>query len=456
MKLTAKLSLGYFLGILATAYISPALAAQPEQQKIPLNDLQRFTAVVEHIRKYYVKPVDDSELFEHAIRGMLAGLDPHSSYLDPEEFSDLRVNTSGKFGGLGIEVTLENGAVKVISPIDDTPAQRAGIKAGDLIIRLDETLVKGLNLKQAVDKMRGDRGSDILLTIIRKGESNPLKIKVTRDIIKVKSVKAKLLDNHYAYLRVAQFQTQSSEDLAKAIARLKKESNNQLKGAILDLRNNPGGVLEASVKISDLFLDKDTIGNKGLIVYTEGRLPGSKIEEKATTKDILNGAPLVVLVNEGSASASEIVSGALQDHKRALIVGTQTFGKGSVQTVLPLRDKHGLKLTTALYYTPAGRSIQAHGITPDIEIPNIKIPDDAEKSPNWFTLREADLQGHIENRQDTQTHNKTEKKKHLILEDYQLNEALNLLKALAILGSEIDTNKRVVYNQNKSYNKQKQ
>lgn len=457
MKLTAKLSLGYFLGILATAYIAPTLAAEASQQKIPLSDLQRFTAVVEHIRKYYVKPVDDSVLFENAIRGMLTGLDPHSNYLDPSEFSDLRVNTSGKFGGLGIEVTLEEGAVKVISPIDDTPAQRAGIKAGDLIIRLDTTLVKGLNLKQAVDLMRGERGSDILLTIIRKGATKPLSIKVTRDIIKVKSVKAKLLENHYAYLRVAQFQSKSAEDLSNAIEKLKKESNNQLKGAILDLRNNPGGVLEASVKISDLFLDKDKLQNNELIVYTEGRLPGSKIEERALTKDTLNGAPLVVLVNEGSASASEIVSGALQDHKRALIVGTQTFGKGSVQTVLPLRDKHGLKLTTALYYTPGGRSIQAHGITPDIEVPDIKIPEDAQNAANWFTLREADLQGHLDNKQDKlnqpieQAQNEEEKEaqKHLIIEDYQLNEALNLLKALALLGSDFDTSKRMVYNRQK-------
>lgn len=432
-------------------------SAAPEEM-LPLDDLQRFTSVVEQIRKYYVKPVDDKELFENAIRGMLSGLDPHSSYLDPSEFSDLRANTSGKFGGLGIEVTMEDGYVRVISPIDDTPASRAGIKAGDVIVRLDDTPVKGLTLKKAVEMMRGDRGTNILLTIMRKGAAQPLKIKVMRDVIQVKSVRSKILDKNYGYIRISQFQTHSGEDLIEAIAQLKKDTNNNLKGIILDLRNNPGGILESSVKVSDAFLDKTKLGYNGMIVYTEGRLPGSEIKELAHDGDVLNGAPIITLVNSGSASASEIVAGALQDHKRSLIVGTQTFGKGSVQTVLPLKDNHGLKLTTALYFTPSGRSIQAKGIMPDIEIPDIKIPEaKQDENENWINIREIDLEGHVDNPNKTdknqdKTSENTETKsvedsKPLVNQDYQLNEALNLLKGL-VLTTPVLPNKAVMTTKN--------
>ncbi|MBS0288956.1 MAG: S41 family peptidase [Proteobacteria bacterium] len=433
-------------------YAAPVISAQSAEKSLPLDDLQRFTSVVDQIRKYYVKPVDDKELFENAIRGMLAGLDPHSSYLDPSEFSDLRANTSGKFGGLGIEVTMEDGYVRVISPIDETPAQRAGIKAGDVIVRLDDTPVKGLTLKKAVEMMRGDRGTNIILTILRKSESQPLKIKVTRDVIQVKSVRSKVLDKQYGYIRISQFQTQSGEDLINAINQLKKETNNSLKGIILDLRNNPGGILESSVKVSATFLDKGKLGYNGLIVYTEGRLPGSEIKEYAQNGDLLHGAPIVTLVNGGSASASEIVAGALQDHKRSLIVGTQTFGKGSVQTVLPLKDNHGLKLTTALYFTPSGRSIQAQGITPDIEIPDLKIPEaKQDENENWINLRESDLQGHLDNANKEKKEkeikdsadsmpNTQDNNKPLVNQDYQLNEALNLLKGL-VLTSNVNPNK---------------
>jgi carboxyl-terminal processing protease len=433
---------------------SASVAKPSIQETLPLEDLQRFTSVVEQIRKYYVKPVDDKELFENAIRGMLSGLDPHSAYLDENEFSDLRANTSGKFGGLGIEVTMEDGFIRVISPIDDTPASRAGLKSGDFIVKLDDTPVKGLTLKKAVEMMRGDRGTPILLTVVRKGTSAPLKIKVTRDIILVKSIRSKLLDKNYGYIRVSQFQTHSGEDLVRAVEKLNKEANNQLKGLIIDLRNNPGGILEASVKIADAFLDKTKLNYNGMIVYTEGRLPGSEIKELATGTDILHGAPIVVLVNGGSASASEIVAGALQDHKRALIVGTQTFGKGSVQTVLPLRDNQGLKLTTALYFTPAGRSIQAKGITPDIEVPDMKMPEvKPDEMEDLVNIRESDLDGHLENgakvpeklnepipKLDTATSPKenkidTDDAKVLLKQDYQLNEALNLLKGLSFIES---------------------
>lgn len=429
---------------------SYALTKEGAQDGLPLGDLQRFTSVVEQIRKYYVKPVDDKELFENAIRGILAGLDPHSSYLDPNEFSDLRANTSGKFGGLGIEVTMEDGFIRVISPIDETPAQRAGIKAGDLIVRLDDAPIKGMSLKKAVETMRGEKGTSINLTIMRKGSSQPLKIKVARDTIHVKSVRTKLFDKQYGYIRISQFQTQSGEDLIEAIKKLKVESGDKLKGIILDLRNNPGGILESSVKISDAFLDKSKLANQGLIVYTEGRLPGSEIKEYAHDGDILQGAPIIVLVNGGSASASEIVAGALQDHQRALIVGTQTFGKGSVQTVLPLKDNHGLKLTTALYFTPSGRSIQAEGIVPDIEIQDIKMPESKPSELEHLTgIRESDLEGHLANGTKADKPNteenkdtldptqvqasKTDDNKVLLKQDYQLNEALNLLKGLAFI-----------------------
>ncbi|MBN9286402.1 MAG: peptidase S41 [Gammaproteobacteria bacterium 39-13] len=441
-------SLFLFLALQAGVYTHP-LGAQEKSlaETLPLDDLQRFTSVVEQIRKYYVKPVEDKELFENAIRGMLSGLDPHSSYLDPSEFSDLRANTSGKFGGLGIEVTMEDGYVRVISPIDDTPASKAGLKAGDVIVRLDDAPVKGMTLKKAVEMMRGERGTNIVLTVVRKGATQPLKMKVTRDIIQVKSIRSKVLDKNYGYIRISQFQTHSGEDLVEAINQLKKETNNSLRGLILDLRNNPGGILESSVKVSDAFLDKSKLKYNGLIVYTEGRLPGSEIKEMAHEGDVLNGAPIITLINSGSASASEIVAGALQDHKRALIVGTQSFGKGSVQTVLPLKDNYGLKLTTALYFTPSGRSIQAKGITPDIEIPDLKIPEPKQdENENWINIREIDLEGHLDN--GTPSAEKADDKsaksskaeadnRPLLNQDYQLNEALNLLKGLVLTSPEI-------------------
>ncbi len=418
---------------------------------LPLEDLQRFTSVVDQIRNYYVQPTTDKALFENAIRGMLSGLDPHSAYLDPEEFAELKSTTSGKFGGLGIEVTLEDGFIRVISPIDDTPATRAGILAGDLIIKLDDTPVKGLSLKKAVELMRGNPGTNIMLTILRKGQTGPLKLKVDREVIRAKSIKKEVLASHYGYIKIAQFQNRTAEDMIQALADLKKETNQNLKGLILDLRNNPGGILDSSVKVSNAFLDPSKLKYENMIVYTEGRLPGSKIREVATGSDLLNSAPIVVLINGGSASASEIVAGALQDQKRAVVVGTQSFGKGSVQTVLPLKDNYGLKLTTALYYTPSGRSIQATGIVPDIEIKDVKIPEAKKEVDDlsWAILKESDLAGHLSNKTDT--NNKTavvpiskvptdvQKKAAasapeapLMVRDYQLNEALNILKGLSM------------------------
>ncbi len=393
----------------------------PDKGLLPLNELRTFADVFDRIKQAYVEEVDDSTLLENAIKGMLSELDPHSAYLQPEAYQDLQINTTGEFGGLGIEVGMEEGFVKVITPIDDTPAQKAGVLAGDLIIKLDETPVKGMTLNEAVKAMRGKPGSVIKLTILRQGLDKPIEIEVTRAIIHVRS---RLLEPGYGYVRLSQFQLQTGPNLEKAIDKLKAESKIPLRGIILDLRNNPGGVLQAAVDVCDLFLDS------GLIVYTKGRLPDSEMQFSATPGDILNGLPIVVLINGGSASASEIVAGALQDHQRAVIMGTTSFGKGSVQTVLPLHDNRALKLTTARYYTPNGRSIQAKGIVPDIKVENATL----KKMAKQHLVREADLSGHLENPGNTDAEKKTETpSQHLEETDYQLYEALNLLKALNVV-----------------------
>lgn len=405
-----------------------------DSQVLPLTEMATLAEVFGRIKKDYVDEVDDKELLENAIRGMLSGLDPHSNYLDVESFKDLQVGTTGQFGGLGIEVGMEDGFVKVISPIDDTPAQRAGVKAGDLVVRLDDKPVKGMTLRDAVDIMRGKPGSDIILTIVREGEDKPLKITITRDIIKVKSVKQKVLENGYGYLRITQFQSKTADNLAEALSKVRKESESPINGLVLDLRNNPGGVLNAAVGVSDAFL------NSGMIVYTEGRVKNSKMSFNATPGDISNGVPIVVLVNQGSASASEIVAGALQDHGRALIVGTDTFGKGSVQTILPLNNGNGVKLTTARYYTPSGRSIQADGIHPDLKVEQLKVevPVTSDIKP----LKEADLSRHLlkkaeeasgidkDNAADKNQDEIDDTHVDLAAKDYQLFQALNLLKAI--------------------------
>ena len=399
----------------------------PTVQPLPLEELRTFTEIFDRVKTAYVEPVDDAELLDNAIKGMLSGLDPHSSYLDPRAFKDLRVSTSGEFGGLGIEVGMEDGFVRVVSPIDDTPAQRAGILSGDVIIKLDDHAVQGMDLSDAVKLMRGKIGTDILLTIVREGENQPLEIKVTRAVIKVTSVKKRLIAEDYGYLRVSQFQVDSGKDLVKAMNTLKAQT--ELRGFILDLRNNPGGVLQAAVEVSDAFLDD------GLIVYTKGRLKQAELRYSATEDNPSAGLPVVVLINGGSASASEIVAGALQDQKRAVVMGTQSFGKGSVQTVLPLTNERALKLTTARYFTPAGRSIQAEGIIPDIVVEPSKIT----KVSSRQTVKESDLQGHLSNgnnkpAEKSKTSNQEDSK--LLATDYQLNEALNLLKGISIYQKE--------------------
>jgi len=396
---------------------------------LPLEQMRAFTDVFARIKSNYVEEVSDDELLEFAIRGMLNGLDPHSAYLNTEEFNELRIGTTGEFGGLGIEVGMEDGFVRVVSPIDDTPAQRAGMQSGDLIIRLDETPVKGLSLNEAVKLMRGKPGSKIMLTVIREGEDKPLSIELERAVVKVTSVRSRMLEDEYGYVRISHFQTKTSEDMLKAIRKLKKEAGGDLGGLVLDLRNNPGGVLSGARHVSDAFLDD------GLIVYTDGREPGSKLRYSATSGDVIDGAPLIVLVNGGSASASEIVAGAMQDHSRGIIMGTKTFGKGSVQTIQDLPGGGAVKLTTARYYTPSGKSIQAQGIEPDIETKQATLTQ-VERSIDPLT--ESNLSGHLENNDDEKdsdaeqepTETDTEK---MIREDYQLYEALNLLRGLNIL-----------------------
>ena len=437
------LLLGFSLGTMVSLCTSvlaekdaPVSSESKDVQTLPFDELRTFTEIFGRIKQDYVEPVSDKKLLEDAIRGMLSGLDPHSAYLANEEYKELQEGTTGQFGGLGIEVGMENGFVKVVSPIDDTPAQKAGIKAGDLIVRLDDRPVKGMTLGEAVKIMRGEPGSKIVLTVIREGAEAPLKFDITRDIIKVKSVKSRLLEKNYGYVRISSFQSGTGESLVEAIADLKKENEAPLKGIVLDLRNNPGGVLNAAVDVSDAFIES------GLIVYTEGRIKNSEMRFNATPDDIIDGAPIVVLINGGSASASEIVAGALQDHKRAIIMGEKSFGKGSVQTILPTSNGAAVKLTTARYYTPSGRSIQAEGIEPDVTLARVKLEALANKIES---IKEADLSGHLTNgntpngqSDDEKANDKDESDKDTAqldaeIRDYPLHEALNLLKGVSIL-----------------------
>ena len=460
LKQAGLLCAGMLGGILISLQIS-ALAEKEARTNLPIEELRTFAEVFNAIKQGYVEPIEDKKLITHAISGMLSNLDPHSAYLDADAFKDLQVGTQGEFGGLGIEVGMEDGLVKVVSPIEDTPADRAGIKSGDLIFKLDDTLVKGLTLSDAVKRMRGKPKTQIKLSILRKGEAKPLEITLTREIIKVQSVKSKLVEEGYGYLRITSFQENTAAALVKHLGDLYKPGS--LKGLVLDLRNDPGGLLNSAVGVSAAFLPPKT-----LITSTDGRTADAKHLYHASPEDYLRGTredflkalppearnvPMVVLINGGSASASEIVAGALQDHKRAVVMGTTSFGKGSVQTVLPLPNNTAIKLTTARYFTPSGRSIQAKGIVPDIVV---------EESPNGASsmrLREADLEHHLANSKDPETvtppkpqtkapGNKSKStapikdddeavepplRELASKKDYQLNQALNLLKGLQIM-----------------------
>ncbi len=430
------LSVGLLLGlIVATSH--QVLAKRNEPVELPLSDIRLFTDVYARIKKDYVEEVGDKKLLEGAIRGMLHSLDPHSAFLSQDEFQELQIGTTGEFGGLGIEVGMENGFIKVISPIEDTPADMAGVKAGDLIIKLDETQVKGLTLNEAVKLMRGKRGTKIKLTIVREGEDKPVIISVTRDVIRVKSVRSRFLEPGYGYIRISSFQSKTTRNVIAAVEKLHSKSGENLQGIVLDLRNNPGGVLTGAVGVSDIFLKDGE-----LIVYTKGRVRDAELKYSASSNDSIDGAPIVVLINEGSASASEIVAGALQDHKRAVIMGKNSFGKGSVQTILPLKENAALKLTTARYYTPSGRSIQAEGIEPDVLVEESK-DENGESKKGFQFVREADLRGHLVNKQGEAIESKQVKEKevkHITIpadseDDAVLNEALNILKELANSGS---------------------
>ena len=440
--LTTGVVLGTVIGIASSISLN-VFAFKTTSPTIPLEQIKKFSEVYSRIKRSYVEEVDDKKLISNAISGMLTGLDPHSSYLDEDAFTELRVGTSGEFGGLGIEVGMENGFVKVISPIDDTPAYKAGLHAGDLIIRLDDKPVKGLTLSDAVKLMRGRPGDPIELLVVREGKDKPFKVKIIRAIIKIKSVKQRMIEPDFAYVRISSFQSKTTEGVISAINKLKAENKGKLKGLVLDLRNNPGGVLNGAVGVSDIFLD-----NSGKIVYTEGRVSDALMRYDATAGDMLEGAPMVVLVNQGSASASKIVAGALQDHKRALIVGKKTFGKGSVQTVLPLDSKTAVKLTTARYFTPSGRSIQAKGIIPDIKVEPLEFKADSKDKDEVFTpLSEADLKGHLSNPKQSEPEKKGNSKKpalvkkgqdkksadNLAKKDYPLYEALNVLKSMSLI-----------------------
>ncbi|WP_240776090.1 S41 family peptidase [Nitrincola schmidtii] len=411
------------LYVVSLAFLSGASSVYAENDEsfeiptIPVEEIRLFAEVFDRIKSAYVEPVTDQQLLEDAIRGMLSGLDPHSAYLDAKAFEGLQINTSGRFGGLGIEVGLQDGFIRVIAPIDDTPAQRAGIQAGDLITKIGEESTQGLSLNDAVERMRGRIGTRVTITIVRDGVEKPFEVTLERASISVTSVRHRLLETGYGMIRISQFQNNTADQLKNSIETL--QGMGELKGIVLDLRNNPGGVLQSAVQVSDAFI------SEGLIVYTEGRLPNSELRFNATSDTLLPDIPMVVLINAGSASASEIVAGALQDHRRAVIMGTDSFGKGSVQTILPVSSGRGVKLTTARYFTPDGRSIQADGIRPDVVVQDARITSVESTSGQ---IRERDLTGHLSGSDAQRQSNEP-----LGQRDYQLYEALNLLKALNIV-----------------------
>lgn len=456
------ISTGILIGLLISLNLT-ALAEKLGVSDLPIDELRVFAEVYSKVKSDYVETVADKKLIDEALTGMLQGLDPHSAYMDKDAHKELQAGTQGEFGGLGIEVAMEDGLIKVVTPIEDSPAYKVGLKSGDLVMKLDDKNVRGMNLNDAVKLMRGVPGTSIVLTVLRKNAEKPLTFTITRDIIKTQSVKNKYIEQDYGYVRITQFQEHTGEDLAKALISLEKENKKPLKGLVLDLRNNPGGLLDAAVGVSAAFLEKDK-----LVVYTEGRVDDSKMKLRATASDYarrgksdyLKGVsdsykktPIVVLVNAGSASASEIVAGALQDHKRATILGVTSFGKGSVQTILPMNNGSAIKLTTARYFTPNGRSIQAKGIVPDV-----KVSDGFDDSNRIY---EADLAGHLSNpkdsekkaaAEDTETAKAVDTEKEKALkkakekkfaeqkgpieptskEDIQFVQAMNLLKGLPV------------------------
>jgi len=442
IRKVSNLGVAAFFGF-AIAIAINAVAERPADNgatDIPLDELRTYSDVLDRVRSDYVDDISESQLIENSIRGMISELDPHSGYLDEEEFKSLRESTTGEFGGLGIQVGMKDSVLTVIAPIDDTPAKRAGLEAGDKIIRINGELTQDMDLEAAVKLMRGKPGTDIDLTIAREGEKKPLEFTITRAIIKTDSVRSEMLDSGLGYIRVSQFQSRTVDQMHDALDELVKENDGKpLKGLVLDLRNNPGGVLDGAVDMVDTFL------KKGKIVYTKGRVPDAKMDFEASPDDRLDGAPMVVLVNGGSASASEIVAGALQDSGRALVIGERTFGKGSVQSIMPLANGGALRLTTARYYTPSGRSIQAEGIKPDVTVHQLKVSDIEQV----FSISEASLAGHLTNGDAEKAKAKKPAKKDgngeeepLVIRDYQLYEALNMLKGMVIVSKNGDNGRQ--------------
>ncbi len=423
------------------SWLVPAFPLDVDSSHEPLSaqqeeDINRFVDTISVIKKEYAKPINEKKLLENAIRGMVGNLDPHSEYLDEDAYKALLVTTNGEFGGIGIEVTTEFGVLKVVTPIDDTPAFKAGIKSGDYIVALNNIPINQMTTDEAVDQMRGKQGTKLLLTVIRKGVTDPMKFNLIRDIIHIDSIKSKMLDDNYGYIRLSQFQEPTTNLLITAITNLKKQAGGHLNGLILDLRNNPGGLLETAVTVADVFLDSEKIKDfNKLIVYTEGRVPEAEYRAISKGHDLLDAAPLIVLINEGSASASEIVAGALQDYRRAMIVGTTSFGKGSVQTVLPLDHTHAIKLTTALYHTPSGRIIQNQGIIPDIYVPEYKVGKE-DSTADIEPIREMQLKDHLANISlDGKNVAVQPTLASLAHDDFQLYESLNILKTMRMLNS---------------------
>lgn len=427
--------------VLATQLAGPLLADEAKKSQTSVyQQLDLFGNIFERIRQQYVEPVNSQKLIEAAINGMLSSLDPHSSYMDPKQWSDMQVRTRGEFGGLGIEVTLDQGFVKVVSPIDGTPAAKAGIKPGDYITKVNGDSLMGMTLDKAVELMRGPVGSDITITVVRKGEKDPFDVKLTRDTIKVASATGRLI-GHTAILRLNQFNDQTYDGMMEGLKKAEKDAGgaDKIDGVVIDLRNNPGGLLTQAIKVADAFLDK------GEIVSTRGRQPQDGERFNATPGDVINGKPIVVLINGGSASASEIVTGALKDHHRAIVVGTKSFGKGSVQTIIPLKGDGAMRLTTARYYTPSGRSIQALGIQPDIVVPQPPAaPKTEDNKTNPNQTFEADLPGILKNDSITDAEKKqlsaeakaAEEEAKLRETDFQLAYAIDLLKGLKVIGNE--------------------
>jgi len=415
-----------FLLLLIGLGLGTLISGQAQVSAVPKEDyesLEAFTNILAIVRKNYVDEVQTKDLINGAITGMLNGMDPHSAYLTPELYKELQMDTQGRFGGLGIEITVRNGVLTVVSPIEDTPAFRAGIKSGDQILKIEGEFTKDMSLMQAVKKMRGPKGSKLNLSVKREGVTDLLDFSIVRDTIRVQSVRSRLLEEGYVYVRLAQFQERSDRDLQRALEKLASEKAG-IRGLVLDLRNNPGGLLTQAVRVADLFLES------GMIVYTEGRLENQKQKYFARKEGSWTEFPIVVLVNGGSASASEIVAGALQDHKRAVILGTKTFGKGSVQTILPLDDNSALRLTTARYYTPKGRSIQATGIVPDIVMESVPLPESKAEEKRRLGVREENLPGHLQNQKEQKEKEKPSQpeREEGSENDAQLRRALELLK----------------------------